>query len=246
MRRVAFARLCLAAIGAIGLAAPALATPPQTYEYKIKHAQYGDIGTYSNTIARQGDRTQVASTLRVTVKILGIVLYRREADRLEVWQGERLVAFTSTENKNGQVVEIRGEARGDAFVIHAPGGQVVAPAYIRPSNPWSADFLRANLIMSTSSGKVFPTKVRGGEEDIVAFDGRAEKLRRFEIDSDKREYVWLDRNNVPVAFRTYDEGTTIDFVLSRYPTGEAGLWPAALPDVAQARPLPTQYAEGDR
>jgi hypothetical protein len=233
--------------GAGALAQPAFATAPvETCEYKIKHALYGDIGTYTNTIARNGERTEVVSTLRVAVKILGLVVYRREADRFERWQGDRLVTFTSAENRNGQLVEVRGEARGDAFVISSPAGQVIAPAYVRPSNPWSADILRASVMMSTSTGTVLPAMVRGGQEDMIALEGRIEKLRRFEIDSDKREYVWLDRNDIPVAFRTHDEGTTIDFVLSRYPSGEAGLWPASLPDVAQAGPAPRQYAEGER
>jgi hypothetical protein len=232
--------------GALCLAGPAFAAASaQTYEYKIKHAHYGDVGTYTNTVIRDGERTDVTSTLRVAVKMLGLVVYRREADRTERWQGDRLVSFTSTETKNGEVIEVRGEARGDAFVITSPAGQFVAPGYVRPSNPWSADILKASVMMSTSTGKVFRARVRGGEEDLIPLEGRIEKLRRFEIDSDKREYVWLDRNNVPVAFRTHDESTTVDFLLSRYPSGEAGLWPASLPETAQAGPAPTQFAEGE-
>lgn len=249
MTRIAYALVSAAAMtGALSLGGVAFASAPaQIFEYRIKHAVYGDIGTYTNTIARDGERTEVASTLRIDVKVFGIVMYRREASRLERWQGDRLVSFTSIENKNGERVEVRGEARGDAFVVTSPAGRFVAPSYVRPSNPWSAEILAANVMMSTSTGRVFKARVRGGEEDVIAIDGRHERLRRFEIESDKREYVWLDRNDVPVAFRTEDEGTSVDFVLSRYPSGEAGLWPAPLPETPRAAvKAPAQYAEGER
>lgn len=247
MKRIAVALASAVTAGAFSLAGAAIAAaPPQILEYKIKHALYGDIGTYTNRIVRDGDRVEVTSALRVAVKVLGVVVYRREADRLERWQGDRLMSFSSVEDKNGERVEVRGEARDGAFVITSPHGHVVAPAYIRPSNPWSADILAANVMMSTSTGRVFPARVRGGEEDIVAVDGRLERLRRFEIESDKREFVWLDRNDVPVAFRTEDEGTSIDFILHRYPTGEAGLWPTTLPETPAGRiKPPPQYAEGE-
>lgn len=234
--------------GLLSLVSPAIATPPaQVFEYKIKHAHYGDIGTYTNTVTRHGDRTEVVSSLRVAVKMLGLTVYRREAERTERWENERLVSFTSVDNKNGERIEVRGEAQDGAFVITSPSGKIVAPAYVRPSNPWSADILAANVMMSTSTGRVFQARVRGGEEDVVFVEGRPERLRRFEIDSDKREYVWLDRNNVTVAFRTEDDGSPIDFILSRYPSGEAGLWPASLPQIAQnGSRAPAQYAEGER
>lgn len=245
MTRIATALMAAVTTGALCLGTAALAsTPPQTFEYKIKHAVYGDIGTYANTVIRRGENVEVVSTLRVAVKLLGMVVYRREADRTERWQGDRLVSFASVDNKNGQRIEVRGEARDGAFVITSPAGQTIAPAYVRPSNPWSADILAANVMMSTSTGKVFPARVRGGEEDLVSVEGRVERLRRFEIESDKHEYVWLDRDNVPVAFRTEDEGTTIDFLLRRYPSGEAALWPASLPEIPRAAGRgPAQYAD---
>lgn len=249
MTRIARTLVSVAATaGFLGLASPASATASaQVFEYKIKHAHYGDIGTYTNTVTRDGDRTEVVSSLRVVVKMLGLVVYRREAERTERWQNERLVSFASVDNKNGERIEVHGEARGDAFIISSRSGKIVAPAYVRPSNPWSADILAANVMMSTSTGRVFQARVRGGEEDVVFVEGRPERLRRFEIDSDKREYVWLDRNDVTVAFRTEDDGTPIDFILSRYPSGEAGLWPANLPPTAQNGGRPSaQYAEGER
>lgn len=249
MTRIASTLVSVAATaGLLSLASPASATASaQVFEYKIKHAHYGDIGTYTNAVTREGDRIEVTSTLRVAVKLLGLVVYRREAERTERWQNDRLVSFTSIENKNGERIEVRGEARDGAFVITSPTGKIVAPAYVRPSNPWSADILSANVMMSTSTGRVFQARVRGGEEDVISVEGRSERLRRFEIDSDKREYVWLDRNDVTVAFRTEDDGTPIDFILSRYPSGEAGLWPASLPQIAQSGArAPAQYAEGER
>ena len=252
MTRFAMSLVAAVACGALCVSLPVRASAPsdspaQTFEYKIKHAQYGEIGTYINTVARNGERTRVTSQMRIAVKLLGVPVYRREADREEHWHGDRLVHFASVENRNGERIEVRGEARDDAFVITSPAGAVVAPASVRPSNPWSAWILSANVMMSTSTGRVFHARVFGGQDDVVEIGGRLERLRRFEIHSDKREFVWLDRNDVPVAFRTEDDGASIDFVLHRYPTGEAALWPATPPPVGNAPATwPTQFAEGER
>ena len=40
-------------------------------------------------------------------------------------------------------------------------------------------------------------------------------LRQYEIISDKHEFVWLDDQGVPVAFRTQEDGDDIDFILER-------------------------------
>jgi hypothetical protein len=39
-------------------------------------------------------------------------------------------------------------------------------------------------------------------------------LRQFVIaDGERRKYVWADDRGVPVAFRTFEQGSAIDFVL---------------------------------
>ena len=195
-------------------ASPAVAR--QLLEYTIRHPVYGEIGTYSNLIepAANGSLT-VTSRLDVTVKLIGITAHREHSLRCERWQDGRLVAFSSTTERNGERFELRGEARGDSFIIHTPRGVQVGPAHLRPSNPWSVEMLRSGPLLSTRDGALLTARVTDGPADTITRNGRKEQLRRFDIQSDKRDYVWVDAQGVPVAFRTEEHGDPIDFILTR-------------------------------
>jgi hypothetical protein len=189
-------------------------------EYTIRHPVFGEIGTYSNLIepAANGGIT-VTSRLDVTVKLIGITAHREHSVRRERWQDGRLIAFFSTTEKNGERYELRGEAREGGFVIHTPQGTQMAPAHVLPSNPWSVDMLRSGPLLSTRNGALLTARVTDGPAETIMRGGRPERLRRFDIDSDKREYVWVDAQGVPVAFRTIERGDPVDFILTRRETG---------------------------
>lgn len=186
------------------------------YEYKVKHPQFGDVGTYTNIIEQAGDQTKVTTRINVLVKFLGMVVYRQEADRHESWSNGRLAAFQGTTVINGNRTNVRGEVQGDTFVVSGPKGTFVAPADVHPSNPWSAKLFEGDTMMSTVSGRLFRPAVKQSEETL-SLDGTAERLRRLDIVTDKHEVVWLDSNDVPVAFRAEEDGTPVDFVLVRRP-----------------------------
>jgi hypothetical protein len=213
---------------------------PQTFEYKIRHALYGDIGTYLNIVETSGDAVNVRSSLRIAVKFLGLAVYREEAERRERWIGDRLVDFRSVTEKNGERIEVTGEARGDAFVIKAPWGTAEAPSDVRPSNPWSAKVLEPRIVMSTTTGRLFQPRVRISAEELTMLDGQRRKLRRYEIETDKREFVWLDDQDVPVVFGTDDDGARVEFVLVRTYPQQAGS-PAVRRD--KLPPEPTSVIE---
>jgi hypothetical protein len=204
--------LALAASGPVAAAG-------QLLEYRIKHPTFGDIGRYSNRIESVGPDVIVTSELDVTVKILGLTAHREQSLRREQWRDGRLVAFTGTTTKNGERSEIRGEARDGGFQVTTPSGTVMAPANVRPSNPWSADLLQSGPLLSTRDGALLSARVTLAAEETAMRGGRPEPLYRFVIESDKSEYVWLDTQGVPVAFRTQENGTAIDFVLVRDEAG---------------------------
>jgi hypothetical protein len=201
-----------ATLAAIVASGPALAAR-QSYEYRVIHATYGEIGTYTNVVEQQGDDTRVDSELHIAVRILGIVVFREEARRSEYWRHDRLVSFDGVTVTNGHKLELRGEARDGGFAIITPGGTVMAPAGVHPSNPWSAMVLDADVMMSTKTGRLMRVRVTGGEEESVAFNGNTQRLHQYEIVDDKHQFVWLDDRGVTVAFRTEVNGSSVDFVL---------------------------------
>jgi hypothetical protein len=191
------------------------------YEYKVEHPRYGNIGTYMNVIKSSGDATEVDTELHIAVKLLGITVHREDATRTEKWQGNRLVRFDGVTVTNGTRVEVHGEARDDSFLVTTPTGTITAPAQVHPSNPWSAMVLDTDVMLGAKTGHVETVTVSGGRVEPVTFDGVDLRLKRYDIVGSKHDSVWIDDRGLPVAFRTEEDGSQIDFVLTRPPLSEA-------------------------
>jgi hypothetical protein len=185
----------------------------QVYTYAVEHPTFGRIGTFTNIITQSNDRAHIVSRLHVAIRILGFEVYRQDAIRTEEWRGDRLTAFQGITTTNGKSLDVSGHARGNTFVITRPDGTVVAPADVRPSNPWSPLVLRAHVMMSTRTGEVEPVQIVGGGEIAANFDGRTRLVHRYVINGRKRGIVWFDNRGVPVAFEVWEQNTPIRLVL---------------------------------
>lgn len=212
--RIVFA--CAAILGATAALFPLSANAArQIYEYRIVHPTFGDVGSYTNIIDKIGDRTEVTTELHVVVKLLGIVVFRQEAERTERWLGNRMIAFRGVTTTNGDALEVHGEAQGDGFVITTPAGVFTAPANVHPSNPWSLKVFESDTMMSTKTGEFFPVSVNDSGRDDVTIDGVTLKLHRYDIIGHKHDIVWMDDGGAPVAFETEQGNSPVDFHLTR-------------------------------
>ena len=215
-RRTALRALAWIAIPTVliwGVAHAADGEQDRVLTYKAVHAKYGDIGTYINNIAVKDGVTTVTTQVRLRVRILGITAHREEGDRTEQWKDGRIVAFQSITMANGDRTEVRGAAKGDNFVVSAPFGTVDAPANVRLSNPWSANFIGATSMLSVDSGKLQPVSVDAGQKETVTIGGTPVETQRYDIASNPPYKVWLDSRRVPVMFSVADESGIVTFTL---------------------------------
>jgi hypothetical protein len=186
--------------------APPASAAPQKFVYQIRHSTYGRIGTYTNLVEKTGDSTVVTTEGRIRVSFLGIVLYRQNFDRTERWDGERLMSFEGLTTTNGRALEVRGEADGEHFAVSSPNGSFLAPAGVKPANPWSDIVLKGETMLTPDRGNLEDVKVLPGETADLAINGAKVRARRYEIariTGEKRYDVWID-----------DEGTTVMFALN--------------------------------
>jgi Family of unknown function (DUF6134) len=235
----------MAIAGALGLsvmgsAAPALAGQ-QVYTYSVVHPIYGEIGTFTDMIDQNPEATRIDARLRIAVKILGVVAYREESDTTEVLRGNRLVSLQSVTDKDGRHLEVHGEARGDQFMVNATAGSYAAPATIAPSDPWLLKRTGEELVVSTSTGKMVTVHISGGEYDTVSMGGASVPARHYIVNGDKRQEVWLDNREIPIKFRSIENGTPIDFVLQSA-TAAAGTTTVAV----LRRPSTAHSQNGDK
>jgi len=214
----AFALLLSLIAGPLGADSAAFAAPAQQkMVYSVHHSRYGDIGTYTNSVEKSGDMTTVTTDAHIRVSLLGVVLYRQDAERQERWNGSRLVSFHGVTTVNGKPLEMTGSAQGNQFVMMGPEGDVIAPAGVKLANPWSSDVLRGTTLLTPDRGRMEDVEVKVGQEAMVAINGKQMRTKRYEIDrrgGEKRYDVWLDDGGTPVMFTTYNPNGTVTFTLN--------------------------------
>src|ERR1700733_3716168 len=136
-----------------GGSVPAAADAPRELVYQVKHSVFGEIGTYTNLIETSGAVITIKTAAHFAVKALGVGLHNEEAQRVEQFQGDRLIFFHGVTVKNGDKIEIKGEAKGNNFVIESPAGTITAPASVKPANPWSPSSIDSTTMMRVDTGK---------------------------------------------------------------------------------------------
>jgi hypothetical protein len=186
-------------------------------DYRVSHSIYGDIGTYSNVVERDGETTKVTTTLDVKVSILGIVAYRRSAHRVETWMGDRLVDFQSTSRLNGKTIALSGAAQGDNFVLASPNGKLRAPATIRVANPWTTNNLNGDTILSPDDGTIRKARLTDAGDTSVTIQARNIRAHEYDIamiGTAKHYQVWFDASGTPVMFRLFDSDGICTFTLN--------------------------------
>jgi hypothetical protein len=193
----------------------AVAETPAQFTYRVSHSTFGDIGTYSNTVEPSRDGTTVQTRAHFEVSMLGVRMYREDAQRTERWQGNRLVSFHGVTNKGDGPVEVKGEARGNGFVITSSQGTITAPASVHPANPWSNNFLTSSTMMRPDSGKLEQVRVGGGRETTVKIDGATIPAVEYQVDGSTKYTVWLDGRGVPVKFIADDDTGKVTFTLAK-------------------------------
>jgi hypothetical protein len=202
-------------VGVLSGAARAMAESPRELIYNVKHSVFGDIGTYSNLIEASGAVITIKTTAHFLVKALGVGLHREDAQRVEQWQGNRLVFFHGITVKNGDKTEVQGEAKGNNFVITSPLGTVNAPASVKPANPWSSRSIDSNEMMRVDNGKVEKVTVSGGGQTNVSVDGASTTAKEYDITGSTRYKIWIDSHDVPVMFMVDDDSGQVTFTLKK-------------------------------
>ena len=190
---------------------------PRTYIYTVEHPLYGNIGTYTHIIDGADGVTSIDSQLHLAVRILGVVIYREDADQIEVLRGTHLISFRSVTEKDGKQIRVLGEAKDNGFAITSPSGTILAPADVVPVNPWSLTQVGTGVVVSINSGEIDNVAVTGGEVTLVSLNGKSTRAHLFHVRTDLQPdkwEVWFNEDGVPIKVRSLEAGTPIDFLLS--------------------------------
>jgi hypothetical protein len=117
-----------------GLALPAAAAEGD-YAFRVKRR--GDVvGTHVVRFAQRGAERIATSDLTITPRVMGIVVYRYEHRYEEATIDDRFRRVSSRLNRNGRIVEVRGEVSGNAVLLEGTEGPQRLPAEAAPLSWW--------------------------------------------------------------------------------------------------------------
>ncbi len=197
--------LCLVGTGP----AAACPQPPGRVEYVIRHEAYGEIGRHVIGFACAGEDLIVETRVHSEVEVLLMPVFRREARYREVWRGDRLLAFESRFEDNGEVFEVRARASGERMVIDGENGRIEAPASVVSNHPWNAAVVLRPLLFDTRSGRLQQVRVTPAGDATISLGGRAVSARKYRVTGDLERELWYDRDGNWLQSRLAYQGKAI-------------------------------------
>jgi hypothetical protein len=163
------------------------------------------VGTHTVRFARRGDERIATSELVIAPRILGIVVYRYEHRYEEVTQAGHFRRVASRLNRNGRIVEVRGEAVPGAVLLDGTEGPQRLPAEAAPLSWWEMRRMGGAVpLFGTTTGRALALawQLRRGA------DGRAE----FACSGDVNATVSFDAAGRWIGFSARGEdGTDIAY-----------------------------------
>jgi hypothetical protein len=206
--------------------APAVAhSAPVTYRYAITSHQFGAIGTYVRSADSVDGLDRAQSKLRITLRVLGIPVFREQADESETSRGGELVSFESRSTVGAKTMVVHGELRDGRLQVTTPRGIRFAPPGTVAADPWSCRKLGPATVVTIKTGEILKIDITGGETERVLVNGVATATRHYQVSTAGRPnwwQIWLDSHDVPVKFRNLEHGRTIDFALVEAPAHAGG------------------------
>lgn len=146
---------------AAALASPAWAADTASREFRILR-DGDDIGSHRLDAVLGPNGFEVAITIRIAVKVLGITAYRYEMDNREVWRDGAIVSIDSKVNDDGTRDFFRASRAQDAVAIEGSRHNGKAPLEAVTTSYYATPFLKRRPWLSTQSGAPLELTVKPG------------------------------------------------------------------------------------
>lgn len=172
------------------------------------------IGGHRVSFHADGDKLVVDIDVSIKVDVLFVTAFRYEQRRAEVWQGGRLVAFTSKTNDDGALYDISGEAGSEGIKVTAGKESWVVPIDSLPTSYWNAEMVRRGPLLDTISGKLLNTTIAAAGGETVQAGGRQITATHYILEGDLPRELWYDAEGHWVKMRTKgSDGSTVEWIL---------------------------------
>lgn len=194
------------------------------------------VGQHRTTFRRDGDALTVSARMDLTVKLLGLTLYRFAYQSSAEWRDGTLRSLTAVTDDDGTVARVTAREEGGVMRVDGPNGAARAEAPLFPTNHWHAGVLTRDQVLNTITGRIATVTITPGPIEQVGTGSGPRPARRFDYDGAIQVSSWYDAAGRWVKLRFQRGGSTIEY-RCRVCGAEDG--PA---DHGAAVPLPTTVA----
>ena len=199
----------LAFAAAAGLLAPfAHAGEPRSghYQYSIRHALFGEIGSQSIDLVRHGHEVTVTVDARVKIKLLFLTLLRLRTRGREVWRDGRMIAFDGLSEEDGDVITVSARAVPEGTMFEGPKGKTDIPGPVALTNPWSRAVLDVPIMIEPTSGSLLSIRSRREGWQWIEARGRTVKPRKYAVTGDMAASVWFSEDGTFARMEFFKAG----------------------------------------
>ncbi len=118
------------------------------------------LGTHVIDFTRDGDsvRTQIAIDISVTIAFIPVYSYRHRNH--ELWQGGRLISFSSQTDDNGEKHTVEARRQGDVIDVRTEARRFQIPGDVPPTTWWYRPAVTAGRWLDTQRGDLLTATVR--------------------------------------------------------------------------------------
>ena len=175
-----------------------------------------EIGQHRVIFAPEDGGLTVRSILELAVKILGITVYRYTYRSQEVWQGDRLVALSSTIDDNGTPRKVEAKMTAAGLAVTGPAASETIARPILPSTHWNPATIAADRLLNTLSGKVDQVKLVPEGVETVPTGAGPRPATHYLYTGEIHAESWYDADGHWLKLRfPGKDGTPIDYVCVR-------------------------------
>jgi hypothetical protein len=185
-----------------------------TFEYKVAHDRYGEIGKHTISFEQENDDLIVEIKSRIAIKVM-FWSYRYESDQTETWRHGKLIAYDGSVRddnySNGNRIMVKARAKGDKLMIEGPEGLVEAPGSTFPSHPWNPKIIEQKQLMDAKTGTLKTVHIRAADQETVEVAGRPVEARKYLITGDLQRELWYTEDGRCVKMRFKKRGGDVTF-----------------------------------
>ncbi|MFL5337580.1 MAG: DUF6134 family protein [Geminicoccaceae bacterium] len=201
------------ALPSVGVAAGAGA---QAFGQEFVVARNGsDIGRHRLRFTLDGDRLSVDIAIELEVKLAFVTVYRYRHTNLELWEGDRLLSFTSRTDDNGTPHQVTARRSGGSILVEGDQGSIEAPGEAMPTTYWHRRALGAPVWIDSQNGQLLNCRVAPMGPAMVPVAGQTVAADGFAVTGDLAIDLWYAGERwVKLGFAGPD-GSAIEYRLER-------------------------------